>query len=210
MSTLCLVCDHQHLGHRYACDDCVIRLQRKLREIDIYWDILACEAMHEPSRGTTGRMSPGYSSRSPARDDVLVALDIRSSGMVFGADDVDQPTVSITAGVDHLAAWVRDHTDQPCSGLYGLLTAVPYAAQCRDVHEFAGWITRLHNQLRVLAHDQPPRPLGRCLKVDRDGDCGGDVYPTWRGEEDGARCSRCGRVYTGLDLVRLSVAQEAS
>lgn len=211
MSIRCLVCDHHDAGHRYACDHCILKIQRQLREIGTYWDLLPHLAT--PIRGATGRGTPGYASRSPARDDVLVALDIRSTGDILGPDDVDEPLMSIWAAVDHIVQWVRRSDPSPPrwgGGTGYLRSRVQYVVMTKDITVLAHQVSRLHNQLRALAHDQPPRPLGTCLGVDSDGECGGNVYQTWRDQQEGARCTRCLRIYTGLDLVRLSVAQEAS
>lgn len=211
MSIVCLVCDHQHPSHRYACDNCINTLQRKLRAIGDYWDLLDCQALHEPTRGSTGRSSPGYTSRPPARLDVLVALDPRSNGDIHGPDDIDQPIIGISAGITHIARWVRARVPgRPCRGLYDLLVLVPYVAMGRDVGVFAGWVTRLHQQCRSLVHDQPPRAVASCMAVDCEGRVYAEQRPDRPGRAAGARCSRCRRTYTGLDLVRLSVAQEAS
>jgi hypothetical protein len=206
MSITCLVCDHQHPGHRYACDDCVLKIQRQLRELDTYWDLLP--HLVQPTRSATGRCSPGYASRPPGRLDVLVALDIRSSGDVYGPDDTDEPLVSLPTGIDYITAWVRKLDPSPprWGGIGYLLSRVPHVAMTQSIALLASQVRILHSRTRALVHDQPPRPLGVCLGVE----CGGDVYQTWRDQEEGARCTRCRRIYTGLDLVRLSAAQEAS
>jgi hypothetical protein len=210
MTIRCLICDHNDAGHRYACDHCIQKTQRQVREIGTYWNLLTTTAMHEPTRGATGRGTPGYTSRPPARLDVIATLDIRSTGDIHGPDDTDQPIVSITAAIHHITTWINTTTGQPGSGYGYLLGSVHHVAMTRHIARLASEVSRLHRQLRALAHDAPPRPLGVCLGVDAAGECGGAVYQTWRDQVEGARCSRCLRVYTGLDLVRLSVAQEAS
>lgn len=214
MTIRCLVCDHNDAGHRHACDQCVTKTQRQLRELETYDAVLY--VFTTPSRnGIPSRGAPGYGSRSPARDDVIVATDLRSKGDPLGPDDTEQPILSIPAGVHWIANGVR-HELQPTTPMPPrwtvttevayLLGQLPNVAMCTWVDRFAGMVSKLHKQARALAHDQPPRPLGTCLGVD----CGGLVYQTWRGDIEGARCSTCLRSYTGLDLVRLSVAQEAS
>lgn len=48
--------------------------------------------MPAPTRGTTGRRSPGYGSSPPARDEVLVVLDRRSIAEdIVGMDDEERP-----------------------------------------------------------------------------------------------------------------------
>lgn len=204
MSIRCLICDHNDAGHRYACDDDIAKIQRQLREIGTYWDLLP--RLTAPTRNATGRGAPGYTSRPPARLDVLATLDIRSTGDILGPDDIEQPIVSITAAIRHIATWVNAITGLPGSGYGYLLGSVQHVAMTRSIERLANEVSQLHRQLRALAHDAPPRSLGTCIGVE----CGGAVYQTWRGELEGARCTRCLRIYTGLDLVRLSVAQEAS
>lgn len=80
---ICLVC-LKNDTHRYACGDCSETARRRLRELELFAERLAIPAMLEPTRGTTGRRSPGYGSRSPARDDVLVMLDHRSHAERLG------------------------------------------------------------------------------------------------------------------------------
>lgn len=203
----CLICDHNDAGHRYACDDDIAKIQKQLREIGTYWDLLSrFPTFREPTRNATGRGAPGYTSRPPARLDVIATLDIRSTGDILGPDDIEQPIVSIRAAIRHIATWVNEVTGLSGSGYGYLLGSVQRVAMTRSIERLAAEVSHLHRQLRALAHDAPPRPLGTCLGVD----CGGNVYQTWRDQVEGARCSRCLRTYTGLDLVRLSVAQEAS
>lgn len=211
MSITCLICDQDHAGYRYACHRCETGLQRKLRHLDVYstWFITP-----QPYRGgAAGRRSPGYGSRSPARDDVIVAMDIRSDGDMRGPDDVPTPVISIPGGLRYLATWAtqRDgsHDTVPktiTTCVAYLLGRVPHIAVSKDISWFADRVTILYNQARALANDQPPGPLGHCLGVD----CAGTVLVRHddRGRPDGGRCDTCLRTYGGLDLVRLAVAQE--
>jgi hypothetical protein len=211
----CLVCDHEHQGHRYACDDCVIKLQRRLREIGPYWDMLGCAMFHEPSREGLQRGAPGYASRSPARDDVVVALDSRSSGDIYGPDDVDEPIIGIAAGIHHMVTWVRELDPAPPArgslGLGYLLVRVPHVAMTRQIGTLGHQIGRLYDQCRTLVHDRPPGPIAKCMSV---GCSTGLVFAESRrdrpGRPAGARCDTCLRTYIGRDLWMLSVQQEAS
>jgi hypothetical protein len=208
MTVRCLLCDQRDAGHRYACDHCVTGLQRQLREIETYAAVLPILA--QPGRsGMPSRGAPGYGSRSPANDDVIVAMDARSKGDPLGPDDTTSPIISIPAGVHYIAngvrheqGWVTPLRWTITSEVAFLLGRVPHAAMHQWVTTFATMVGKLHRQARALAHDQPPRPLGVCLGVD----CDGQVYP----RHDGARCNTCLRVYTGLDLARLGAAQEAT
>lgn len=204
MTIRCLICDHNDAGHRYACDNDLLKLQHHLRDLDTYWDLLPLLAA--PTRGATGRGSPGYASRSPARDDVLVMLDIRSSGDVYGPDDLDDPLVSLPTGVAHIVTWVRQLDPSPprWAGIGYLLSRVPHVAMTTHIALFASQVRILHGRARALAHDQPPRPLGTCTAAE----CDGAVFQTWRDEGVGARCRACSKIYTGLDLLDLPVAQQ--
>lgn len=212
----CLLCGNENSGHRYAGPKCTTRLQRQLRDLDTYatWFLTP-----QPYRGATGRGAPGYGSRSPARDDVIVAMDVRSDGVVKGEDDSPTPIVSIPGGIRYIATWVsrmdgsRDTvptTVRACVAY--LLGRVPHLVMEKDaIVTFNDQVGTLYSQARALAHDTPPKPLGNCLVVG----CDGKVFPLavlrdTDSNGDGARCQSCLRTYNGLDLVRLSVAQEAS
>lgn len=214
--TMCLICDNEDAYHRYMGEDCEQTIQRRLRELETYAAVL--HAFTAPTRGpATGTRAPGYSSRSPANDDVIVALDGRSTANGSGPDDVDEPVLSIPAGVHDLAVWMREEhqLQHPrwwtiTSEVAYLLGRVAYAAMHRWCTEFDKQIADLHRQARGLARDQPARPISECRVVG----CGGYVYPATLRESDGTthdgtRCARCLRVYTGLDLVRLYQAQGA-
>jgi hypothetical protein len=214
MSITCLVCTHQHPGHRYACDDCVNKLQKRLREIGPYWDMLDwCPSFHEPTRGGIERGAPGYASRSPANDDVIVALDPRSSGDIYGPDDVDEPTIGIAAGIHHLVTWVRELDPSPPAergGLGYLLVRVPHVAMTKAITMMGQQIGRLHQQCRRLVHDQPAGPMAKCMTIGCEGLVYAEVKRDRPRRPSGARCANCARTYIGRDLWMLSVQQEAS
>lgn len=216
MTANCLVCQQRDAGRLYACDQCVDLIRHRLRELETYALVLAVTLT--PLRTGTSRRAPGYGSRSPARDDAIVMLDPRSRAGGEGTDDEDNPPRSILGGLAAIAAFVREEQQlvQPSgppilSREVGyLLGQIVWCAGRQWVNEIADDIRELHLQARRLAGDTPPGPLGVCIAVG----CGGDVFPctlrSREGREDGARCRACGREYSGLDLVRLQVAQEAS
>lgn len=208
---ICHVC-HRNDTHRYSCGDCTATTRRRLRELELYAEWLATPTMLAPTRGTTGRRSPGYGSRPPARDDALVMLDPRSTGEdIGGMDDEDAPLWSLLGTLHGLAHFVRAHCSDSgprrvtVSGEVGyLLGRLDWCATQRWAAEVAEDVRQLHAQARSLVGDQPPEPVGTCLEAG----CDGDVYPARLRDpdgarHDGARCKRCGCPYTGLDLVRL-------
>lgn len=206
---ICTICRDADT-HLHACPACVADIRRRLREIELYAAWLSLPAMLEPRRGATGRRSPGYGSRPPAREDVLVMLDHRSRMAPAGEEDEPASPWSLLGTLHGLGLYVRSqllHSGPrtvTVTGEIGYLIAhYDTAAGHPWVAEVAEDIRQLHAQARALAGDLPPRRLGTCLTEG----CGGDVYPSplHRGA---ASCKRCERPYTGLDLVRL--AQEAS
>lgn len=211
----CVVCERKESGIRYGCPDCVSRVTRELHAIGDYWCVLP--AMVEPIRGGSGRGAPGYASRTPARDDVLTALDPRS---VPGGEPTtlhpDRETNWMrsiplaVAGLAEAVAEERGHSGKPFArGLGYILGSVQFMSEQHWFDEFADDVAELHHQCRALARDEPPGPLGDCLTVG----CGQAVR--WRYEWRGKRrvsvaiCDGCSREYDGLGLVRLGVAQEA-
>lgn len=190
----------------YCCTTCNNRLLRLLREIGTYWAILPL--LVEPRRGNTGRMAPGFGPRSPARDDVIAALDPRSR-----PGDVDEDGEAITRRPDDTATWVRS----VASSLAGIAEAIAGERDekiagapmdyiratlwwCGDrpwIADLADDLGELHREVRSLACDRPQGPLGGCMIVT----CDGNVFEGKPGQP--ARCDRCKRPYDGVDLIRL-------
>jgi hypothetical protein len=211
----CVACKTRESGIRFGCPECVIRITKQLNEIGDYWCLLP--AMVAPLRSSGGRAAPGYASRTPARDDVLVALDPRAfpggEPTTLHPDREESWTRSIPLAINSLAEALADdrgHLGQRgASGLWYVIDSVQWAVEQHWFDELADDIAELHAQCRALAHDSPDS-LGACLEVA----CNGHVSwrSAWRDQErvSVARCSACSREYEGLDLVRLGVAQEAA
>jgi hypothetical protein len=221
----CLVCLKNESGTLYECPACQLVMVRKLREIEEYAAIIG--ATTAPTRGSNGRGSPGYRSTPPVNLDKLVALDIRSRAA--GSDewrdeelrwpDDGGSTRSILGTLAGLVEWIREERDEPRSftdartivGECGYLRSITSWARGQQwVDTLAEDVGALHRQVRALAHDRPPGPLGSCLTVT----CDGTVYRfNLHGDqsrEDAGRCDGCGRTYSGVDLVRLAVAQNGA
>ncbi|WP_326565094.1 hypothetical protein VSH64_24945 [Amycolatopsis rhabdoformis] len=215
----CRVCVRQNATSvAYACNDCVNRFIRLVGELVVYGTLILPN-MVQPGGGMTGRGSPGFGPRSPARDDVISALDPRSL-----PGDVDEHGDAVMRRPDDGATWVASIPGR----LAGLANAI---AEDRDearpggtLDADAGYITRnawwlagqswigeafndmaeVHAMARQLSGDAPQRSLGACLNVT----CGRDVF--WGGVGKPAQCTGCKRTYDGLDLVRLEAAQETA
>jgi hypothetical protein len=211
----CVICRSD--AHRYACDDCVEDVRRRLREIELFADLLGTSTMLEPVRGSAGRRAPGFGSRPPVRLDVIVMNDRRSKtepppldkDRGIGLDECSNPW-PILGTLRVLADHIRDtrgdespRTPTLETEIVYLLGKVDWAANHPGIAELASQIRHLHTQVRSAAHDAPPKPIGECLTVG----CDGKVYPP-PSRRDSTRCSQCGRHYTGLGLVKLQLAQE--
>lgn len=219
----CLVCKAD--SHRHACDPCITQTRRWLRELELYTTWLHMPTMLAPHRGTTGRRQPGYGSRPPARIEALVVLDRRShtnpiplnQALGLGLDNDDNPAWPILGTLHGLAQYIRATLDQSpprtvtVTGELGYLLAhIDWCAQQPWVADVIADIHDLHTQARNLAYDRP-EAIADCLNVT----CDGKVFWVRARDKAGqamdkARCVACGRIYTGLDLVRLVVNEEVT
>lgn len=208
---LCQVrgCAHD-ARHRYACDACVNRVRRHLREIETYTTIV--RHTKQPGRGNDGtRRAPGFGSRSPANDTKLAADDTRSLSTGDGVDDRDD-VMSIVGTIHGITLALCEELGEPCPErpdltreIGWLLGLVDWCATQSWVGDVADNIAELHAQTRRLAGDGPPGPVGPCL---RHG-CDGTVYPALiddpqhprTGRIDGGRCGTCGHCYDWADLI---------
>lgn len=225
MGAQCLACDRD-AGHRYACHPCVNRMRQHLRDIEDYVAIILS------MRGAIGSKPHGsigvsFGSKPPVSLTALALLDPRSTTAddvernspefdPVGADEHDHIR-SLPTSVHAMAAWVREEQEQSepsfwtlVSELRYLATTLDWCAQQQWVDELHSDIRELHSQARSLAKDKPSGPLGHCLSLG----CVGVVFPATvkdrDGRHDGGRCDTCQRSYTGLDLVRLGVSEEAA
>ncbi len=200
----------------YCCTGCNNHLLRILRELGTYLDDYL-PRMIQPARGQTGRMQPGYGSRSPATDTVIIALDPRSI-----ASDVDEDGEAHTRRPDDTPTWIRSIPGSLHYIALGIaddrLDAKAYEGTAMDyirrnlhwagmqpwIDDLASDLTELHHQARDLANDKPQEAIAECLTVT----CDGSVY--WGGPGQPARCAACKRSYDGLNLVRLGAAAEVA
>ncbi|ANN16227.1 hypothetical protein SD37_11625 [Amycolatopsis orientalis] len=207
----CLVCEKP--STRYGCSDCRNRVGQMLRDLELYTTEFL-PLMTQPARGQTGRMSPGYGSRSPARDDVLTALDPRSrpgdvdedgEAILRSPDDAGSWPRSLTSSAVTIAKWIAEERDELRPRSFGgaldyIRNLLWWLAGRSDFDELFDDVAELHRQARELSGDRPQKPLGECLNVT----CDGTVR--WGGPGKPAQCGVCRRTYDGLDWVRLAVA----
>ncbi|WP_031467114.1 hypothetical protein [Sciscionella sediminilitoris] len=179
------------------CADCGNRILRWLREIEACFAALSALPVH----GGEARHAPGYGSRSPARDDVIVEMDPRSK-----VDEYEN-----VGALAAITLWTRiiarereieqsEHVNMPdeCAFLrshHGWILAQPW------VDEYALELDEIRRRLVQLVGLAPDPPAGDCMRIN----CSGHVYPL--PDASGVRCRSCRTVYTGLDLARLHVSQ---
>src|SRR5690606_4588057 len=157
----------------------------------------------------SGRRSPGYGSRPPARLDVIAALDPRSVGHAIGPADMDGATRSILGTVRRLWAWVHTelrrldaaHHAPPrdltiTRGTGSLRRYIDWCTTQPWVDDLADDLHELHAQVRQLAGESP-KPLAPCPG------CDGPLWPVGDTDTIAVRCGDCGSSYDGLDLLRL-------
>ncbi|MCI2421492.1 hypothetical protein MOQ72_29065 [Saccharopolyspora sp. K220] len=193
---------------RYTCPQCAELMRRWLCEIEEYTAALN----PRPSRGgNTGRCSPGYGSRPPARLDVIAALDPRSVPHAVGPDDIDGDVWSILGTLAGIAKWVADErrrlgeppepsrTPTIAGEVRYLLGRIDWCTRQPWVDDLAADLRGLHRQVVGLAGNST-QPLAPCL------DCGGPLWPRGNAEVLGVRCGVCGATFDGLELLRLGAA----
>lgn len=190
-------------GGQLVCFHCSNRILRWLRELEDYLPTLT---VTRTATGITDRGKPGFASQSPADDNVLHHTDWRT-----GWDALDG--LGAVATIHSWARAVReDRAFQPPT--YISLTSEVEALRtnhqwliCQPfVDEYARELREIHVAVRAAANDPVPRSVGRCITLGSRGECGGKVYE--RPDLEAVQCATCHRIYSGLELLRLRVAQE--
>ena len=201
MTTLvCPRCGANAAPASQLCDPCGNTLLRDLRHIEFCY--LALSAV--PISGEHERGAPGYGSRSPARDDVLVETDARSK-----ADDNGHVgALAALSSWTRLVSYERD-TTQPqqvtVTGECGFLRRHHSWILTRPwADEYAAELDEIRKRLVALLGLAPDPPAGDCMRID----CVGQVYPL--PDASGVRCRACHTIYSGPDLARLHIAQEVN
>jgi len=190
MTVCAFKCRGQPAEGYHVCRGCIEAIRAQLREIEAYEQLM--RILIRPVVHGDDRRAPVYRSASPANDDVLTALDLRSKYDT-------QSEWPIVRSVCDLADWIRDTRDElrlPARfsrDITYLRNMIDWLAHYDSIVEASLIIGDLHNRCRYLVDDAPPKRLGRCLRCDT-----GNVYPF-----DGTRgiCGNCGHVYGGLALI---------
>lgn len=188
-SVMCVVCPPKRArtaDKGQACSPCLDRVQIWLREIDLYASVLT------PLKGSApaGRRAPGFRSTSPAKDDVIVALDLRSRPYGDGPDDGDTKLRSILGTLHGLASEIRDEFNRPTppepptitSEVRFLTDWIDRRAEMDGFDEFTQDVRELRALVQGLSDLGDPvrsRRLGACP----ENHCKGTVFAETEGNQ---------------------------
>jgi hypothetical protein len=215
-------------GYR-TCEGCLDRLTALLAEISDRYSMLSPAPGHRGGDGTPGR--PGFGSRSPASDHIIVMMDPRSATgdnarTWRGADgrlhrESERPPLSIFSVLDTIAWDVAE-----ARGYQSGHKQLSVQGLCLWLDGHLDWLTRredvvaLHETLRILVNQLRPATgekriwIANCPNTIDRGEhtetCGNRLYaPT--GRDDTIRCGRadCGRTWPRAEWVQLGqIAQD--
>lgn len=207
-------------SHGNMCRRCAHNLRRMITEVcDLYatLDVRPGSVDRQDSAPTRGKIS---GSPALARLDVIALSDPRTTPHTGRPDEhgytqADDGILDVAGVVIEEGRQLAEHLE--LATLPATISeATALLLRWEDSLWAADWITDTYDTFRDLrrmlgrAHgEQKPRPVGKCISmIDTDGsvrECGTNLYaPTG---SDRIRCRSCGRVYRGLDLVRLQLAQ---
>lgn len=207
--TDCIVCPQGRVKaaepHKLVCFHCSNRVLRCLAELEDYLPRLS---LLKTVTGEPGR-KVGFGSQSPANDTAIHHTDWRTTPSALDG-------MGAVATVHEWATQVRDNRGLACPTkltvfveLHALRTNHAWIMAQEWVGDYAAEVREIHAAVRQAANDPIPRAVGKCITIRKGGECGADVYEL--PDASGVKCSdkACRRIYTGLDLDRLRIAQEA-
>lgn len=205
-------------GYR-TCNACADRIRDALAEIPAQYARLATVQALLPGSGDEGRRGPGFGSRSPARDIVIAATDWRTVWE-------DEPGSRLHHPPSILHAWaqmVRDEVGEATSVLCicghktdtqrcpaanvteaALLTRrLDHVTRQEWVADMWTELREVVDQLRTIAGEPRPLPVGRCPNVpeDKGSECGTPLYV--RAGTDTITCRVCGRQWERREWLHL-------
>lgn len=164
-----------------------------------------------PSGATDQRPATLARERTPARIDVLVHLDHRTSyGWSENPDDRKAAgnTLPIRPTLIRWELTIRRGRNMPRRGAPPgdltefLLTHTEWAARQPWAGEMRDELRKLWTQLQHANGTAPDPPIGRCYLPTEEGNCGGPIHIDER--HGAARCGRCHATWDGPQLAMLA------
>lgn len=191
-------------GYR-TCNACADRIRDALQEIPAQYARLTTVQALLPGSGDEGRRGPGFGSRSPARDVVIAVTDRRTT---WAEDQRLHHPPSI------LHAWaqmVREETGEatppvpPACDVEAvlLIRRLDHVTRQEWVADMWSELREVVDQLRTIAGEPRPLPVGRCPNIPEgaDRECGTSLYV--RPGTDTITCRACGRQWERRDWLHL-------
>lgn len=203
------------------CGRCAGRLEGWLT--DVLDDTLRLDARRLQAGTLEGKGKHQKATGSPAlvRLDVVALVDPRTTSVVtedaedYPENSEDQAVIAIPSRV---CSWARlfaeDHDLESPTEM--MAQAVSLLRAWWDTLVTESWVDDFYNdmeQIRRLLNNahmvERPVPIGHCLSVyEVNGKMVACERPIYSQPNDKVvKCGRCGRVYRGLDKVRLKVAE---
>lgn len=188
------------------CTRCADNLKRWLTDIpDLYATAMALNIRDRPA-GEHSESRHTKVSGSPALVNVtLMAIQDPASN----AGDGIIPVVPALTSWAHLFVEEQEISSGRLDYLYEImqLFSTWWTTLLRQpwIDEFYSEVSDIHRMLSGATN--APKSIGRCFGWVRNAPpCGQRLYPAVDGTE--VVCDKCGRRYSGLDLVRLELSQE--
>lgn len=211
-------------GYR-TCSGCLDRVREQLREVGARWAAL------DPRPGASGehggRGAPGFGSRSPGSDHVIVMRDDRSTSVALvwvGSDgkvhrESERPPLPVRAELGRMAFFVAEarNMDGPTAWTVPALVdwldgQLDWITRQAGVVAFARSIRELVAQLRPLTGEPGAKRIGKCPNVIDEGEttreCRAELYAPLRGDE--IRCRACSRRWPRDEWLRLGQNLQAA
>lgn len=195
---MCAVCSTQQKPRRatpgyHTCNTCADKLRDAISEIPGQYVALTDVEALLPQSGDDGRRGPGFGSRSPARDIVIAVTDWRTT---WTEDDRLHNPLTV---LHEWATMVRDEVNEQPPNDWTIHTEAALLTRRLDHVTRQYWVRDMwrevcdcRNQLRTIAGEPRPVPIGRCPVVPdgKDTECGTPLYAPLHG--DTITCRGCG------------------
>ena len=196
---MCAICSRPDRSRRATpgyrtCDACTDRIRDDLTEIPGQYAALTSVRAMLPESGDCGRRAPGYASTSPARDIVLAVTDWRT---VWSEDDrLHHPPSVIGAWAELVRSEVNEAQPAGQADIRAdaalLIRRLDHCTRQEWIVDMRRELAEVRDQLRTIAGEPRPLPIGRCPNVPdgQDTECGTPLFV--REGSDCITCRVCG------------------